>query len=148
MGVFYWQMNKSHLTAIKRNKLSAPMRYLRGVFSTGKYLDYGSGRGYDAEALGLFQFDPHYFNVEYSDNTFDIITCIYVLNAIPLDGEEEVVDKIWNLLAPDGVAYIAVRRDVKKEGLTSRGTFQRNVVLNFPIEFEKKNQFCIYKLTK
>ena len=149
MGVLYWQMNKAHLTAIKRNKLSAPMRYLRGVFSTtGRYLDYGCGRGYDADALDLAKFDPHYFNVEYSDNTFDIITCKYVLNVIPLDGEEEVVDKIWNLLAPDGVAYITVRRDVKKEGLTSRGTFQRNVVLNFPIEFEKKNQFCIYKLTK
>jgi len=153
MGVSYWQMNKSHLTAIKRNKFSAPMQYLRGVFSTtggqstGRYLDYGCGRGYDADALELTKFDPHYFP-QVPEGEFDIITCNYVLNVIPLDGEEEVVDKIWNLLAPDGVAYITVRRDVKKEGLTSRGTFQRNVVLNFPIEFEKKNQFCIYKLTK
>ena len=148
MGVFYWQMNKSHLTAIKRNKLSAPMRYLRGVFSTGKYLDYGSGRGYDAEALGLFQFDPHYFNVEYSDNTFDIITCNYVLNVCLPSQQNEVIAKIHSLLNQSGVAYITVRRDVKKEGFTKKGTYQRNVVLDLPIEFEKKNQFCIYKLTK
>jgi 2-polyprenyl-3-methyl-5-hydroxy-6-metoxy-1,4-benzoquinol methylase len=153
MGVSYWQMNKSHLTAIKRNKFSAPMQYLRGVFSTtggqstGRYLDYGCGRGYDADALQLTKFDTHYFP-QTPEGEFDIITCIYVLNTNPFEEEEEIVDKIWNLLAPDGVAYIAVRRDVKKEGLTSRGTFQRNVILNFPIEFEKKNQFCIYKLTK
>ena len=125
------------------------MTYLatNGFFNSYLCLDYGCGRGFDADAFGFEKYDPHYFP-QVPEGEFDIITCNYVLNVIPLDGEEEVVDKIWNLLAPDGVAYITVRRDVKKEGLTSRGTFQRNVVLNFIIEFEKKNQFCIYKLTK
>jgi hypothetical protein len=57
-----------------------------------------------------------------------------------------VVEKIKSYLAPNGIAYIAVRRDVKKEGVTSKGTQQWNVVLNLPVVVEKKNQFCIYEL--
>lgn len=141
-------MNKSYLTAIKRNKFSAPMRYLRGVFSTtGRYLDYGCGRGYDADALDLVKFDPHYFP-QAPEGEFDIITCNYVLNVVDEKTADEIVLDISRLLKRNGVSYITVRRDIKKEGLTSKGTFQRNVVLNLPVVVEKKNQFCIYRLTK
>ena len=139
--------NKAHLTAIKRNKFSAPMRYLRGVFSTGRYLDYGCGRGYDADGLDLAKFDPHYFP-QSPEGEFDIITCNYVLNVVDEKTADEIILDISRLLKGNGVAYITVRRDIKKEGLTSKGTFQRNVVLNLPVVVEKKNHFCIYKLTK
>tara|TARA_R110000868_G_scaffold85916_2_gene241314 strand:- start:269 stop:694 length:426 start_codon:yes stop_codon:yes gene_type:complete len=140
---------KSHLTAISRNKASAPMTYLAagGFFNSHSILDYGCGRGFDADAFGLVKFDPHYFPQE-PEGKFDIITCNYVLNVRLPSQQNEVIAKIHSLLAVNGVAYITVRRDVKNEGFTSRGTYQCNVVLDLPVVVEKKGQFCIYKLTK
>lgn len=140
---------KSHLTAISRNKASAPMTYLAvgGFFNSHSILDYGCGRGFDADTFGLVKFDPHYFPQE-PEGKFDIITCNYVLNVCLPSQQNEVIAKIHSLLAVNGVAYITVRRDVKNEGFTSRGTYQRNVVLDLPVVVEKKGQFCIYKLTK
>ena len=55
------KVNKSHLTAIARIKQSRPARWLftNGYFNKGTdSLDYGSGRGYDAEEYTMETYDP------------------------------------------------------------------------------------------
>ena len=51
-------MNKSYKTAKSRQTLSVPMRYLR-LCLNGRLLDYGCGKGSDADALGMEKYDPH-----------------------------------------------------------------------------------------
>ena len=142
--------DKSHLTAITRRALSVPMRYLdnAGLLS-GEVLDYGCGKGFDADELGLRKYDPHFFPgsfIGWAD--FDTITCNYVLNVMPADYAGDVLEEIRSLLKPDGVAYITVRRDVAVDGHTAKGTYQRNVVLDLPVVHEKKGAYCIYELRR
>ncbi len=139
----------SHLTAISRKHLSAPMRYLMtwGHVRFGdnkRILDYGCGRGQDAKRLHIDRYDPHYFP-ELPLERPDIIVCSYVLNVLPKAREQVVLNEIRSLLKPYGVAYITVRRNIKKPGYTSRGTYQRNVRLNLPVVTENAD-FCIYRL--
>jgi hypothetical protein len=126
----------------------------------GNYLDYGCGKGFDAIELGMDRYDPHFthgrilcgeeaFKMPEMFGMYYTITCNYVLNVI--DSEEErgqVLKNIQNLLMEGGKAYITVRRDIKKEGYTSKGTFQKNIILDLPILKETKNGFCIYILKK
>jgi SAM-dependent methyltransferase len=141
--------NNSHLTAIKRTKLSAPMRFLKEEgYLQGSHLDYGCGKGSDANILNIERYDPYWFNVPLVD-TYDTITCLYVLNVIPdLSERATVLHELHRLLKPDGVAYIAVRRDRFTEGWTSRGTWQGHVVLNLETVHIANGRFQIYKLTK
>lgn len=143
-------MNKAYLTAIKRNKVSAPMKFLfqAGLLPMDKdVLDYGCGRGFDADFFSLAKFDPHFFPAVPSGNR-DCVVCNYVLNVVDEKSATEILRKIQGLLSENGIAYVTVRRDVKKEGLTSKGTFQRNVILDLPIVKEKRGLFCIYRLEK
>jgi 2-polyprenyl-3-methyl-5-hydroxy-6-metoxy-1,4-benzoquinol methylase len=96
------------------------------------------------------KFDPHYHpDVNLKENQYDTILCTYVLNVIDdPEVEKQVLDNILNLLKPNGKAYLSVRRDIKKEGYTSKGTFQKNVELKLPKLIDKKGSFCIYELTK
>lgn len=136
-------------TAISRTKPAKPITILndKGLLK-GTKLDYGCGKGLDAETFNMRKFDPHYFPDKPKDSSFDTITCQYVLNVLPKDDEAAVLKDIQKLLKNTGKAYVTVRRDISKEGLTSKKTFQRNVVLNLPIIYEKKNGFCIYELSK
>lgn len=136
----------AHRTAIVRKTLSAPTKYLeaRGKL-VGRVLDYGCGRGFDADTLDIEAFDP-YYRPERPDGQFDTIICNYVLNVIEDAEVAAVLSAIHFLLLSGGIAYIAVRRDVKVEGWTKKGTFQVNRVLNFPVEYEKKGAFIIYRL--
>jgi len=59
----------------------------------------------------------------------------------------EIIIKIRGLLKDSGVAYIAVRRDVKEDGWTRRSTFQRNVILDEESLIDNSS-FCIYKINK
>jgi ATP adenylyltransferase len=143
--------DKSHQTAITRRALSVPMRYLdeKGLLS-GEVLDYGCGKGQDADALGLRKYDPYYFpDGTVRDRLYDTITCQYVLNVLhPGDETAVVLSAIRKLLKPGGAAYITVRRDVKTSGYTSKGTYQRDVDLQLPVVRELKGAFCIYLMTK
>lgn len=140
----------AHKTAISRTRgLSVPMRILNGqhdaILANKTVLDYGCGRGEDADALKFKKFDPHFFP-DMPEGRFDIVVNNYVLNVLPIDKQDELIAKILAKVKVGGKAFITVRRDVKKEGFTSKGTYQRNVTLNFPVFFEKKGQYCIYEI--
>jgi hypothetical protein len=143
------KQNKSHLTAITRKGLSAPMKHLVDQDCiAGKVLDYGCGKGTDADIIGADKFDPYWYARPLVD-TYDTITCIYVLNVIRDLGErQEVLSKIQRLLNPNGKAYIAVRRDRFIEGETARGTWQGHIYLNAESVVYSKGKFEIYKITK
>ena len=77
----------SHKTAITRTKMSAPVKFLKGQgLLQGRTLDYGCGKGFDADVLQCSKYDPH-FSPELPKGKFDTIICNYVLNVI----ESEVV---------------------------------------------------------
>lgn len=151
-------MDNSYRTAVSRKSLSAPAKYLLDKgFLHGHILDYGCGKGdlkkfIEVEEGGwifsVTQYDPYYHPTDLKGLTFDTIYCGYVLNCIRLERDrKEVLDKISILLGNNGIAYIAVRRDVDKlKKKTKLGTTQINVNLNLPVIYERKNRFAIYKM--
>jgi len=120
-------MVQSHMTATGRKGLSAPMRRLREAgLLEGRVLDFGCGRGQDADALGIQGYDPHW-RTEKPEGRYDVVTCNYVLNVLRLRKEREmVVQEILGLLEQGGVAYFTVRRDIKGCYRTPKG-WQVNV---------------------
>lgn len=140
-------MNRAHLTAIARKKPSRPATYLfKTGLLTGSILDYGCGRGFDASHYGADKFDPHFFPTE-PTSQYDTIMCNFVLNVVPENETEAILSKILTCLKPGGVAYLTVRRDKFTEGLSQKGTFQRYVYLDLPIQYETAD-FAIYRLEK
>jgi hypothetical protein len=141
----------SHKTAISRNKPSKPMRLLHEMGClTGQKMDYGCGKGRDADFYGMSKYDPYYFPIDHKKRyagVYNTITCHYVLNVLPKKEEKELLSSIKEMLVDGGKAYITVRRDIIQEGVTKKGTFQRNVKLDLPIFYEEKGRFCIYLLT-
>ena len=141
--------SKGHLTAIKRKSLSLPCCYLRDEAKlSDPILDYGCGRGFDADALFAEKYDPHYFPTR-PVGQFNTIYCNYVLNVIEdAENRYRVIADIYSLLAPKGVAYISVRNDRKRlNGLTAKGTWQGYVELDLPVE-KKCAGYVMYRLTK
>ncbi len=142
---------KSFNTAISRKNPSAPLKQLESMMLLkGSILDYGCGKGADAKYLNnsganVKSYDPYWNPISLKGQLFDTVLCTYVANVISKEEEQELLSSIKSLLKKDGKAYITVRRDIKKEGVTSRG-FQRNVELDLPIVKEKKNNYCIYML--
>lgn len=141
--------NKSHLTAITRKKPSLPMQYLeeQGLL-VGEMLDYGCGRGFDADYYGMDKFDA-YFQPNFPLKKYNTVTCNFVLNVIEFDSIiEKVISNIKDLLKEGGKAYITVRRDKFEEGWTCKNTFQRYITLGFPVQVEKKGKWIMYVIEK
>lgn len=138
----------SHKTAIKRNKLSAPVNYLvQNELIKGQALDFGCGKGYDCDTLGIDGYDI-YYRPEYPVKKYDTIVCNYVLNVLPEECWDDVIEQILSLLKDDGIAYISVRNDKKNlNGITKTGTYQTFVDLDLPF-IKKTFGFIIYKLEK
>lgn len=113
-------MDQSYRTATTRKVLSSPMSYLlKFRLLQGRMLDYGCGRGSDADFVGMEKYDPHWFP-ERPKGLFDVITCNYVLNVIRLRKDRDlVVEDILDYLKPNGRAYVTVRRDIKGSFFTS-----------------------------
>ena len=135
------QNSYTHLTAIEREYLSFPSKYLlKNNLLQGEILDFGCGYGKDVQVLKQKQFkiqgyDP-YYAPEYPQKKYDTIVCIYVLNVLFPEVQEEVVMAISQLLKTTGRAYFAVRRDLKKEGFRQhyvhqKPTYQCTVKLPF-----------------
>jgi len=134
----------SKFTAIKRNKLSAPMKWLKeNSLLVGRVLDFGCGRGFDAQFLSLEAYDPHW-GFDLPTGKFDTITCIYVLNVVDEFTQWGILAQIKGLLSLGGKAYVAVRRDIK-ENTQGRGCIQRVVKLNRPSYIRAPN-FEIYEV--
>lgn len=135
----------SHRTAIGRSRVSAPVRYLleRNLIR-GLTLDYGCGRGFDTDYLDHDAWDP-YWRPGALTRAYDTILCSYVLNTLIKKHESGILAHIKGLLAKKGVAYITVRRNVRT-GYTSKGTHQRNVILDLPV-VTKNSDYAIYSLT-
>ena len=135
--------NNAHKTAITRSKVSAPTKFLlreahiRNLDKV-RVLDFGCGKGYDADVYGFDKYDPSYFP-EYPTGQYDYIMCNYVLNVLTKEDEADILEQIDELLKPDGAAFISVRRDrcetygtlTTNGHFTKRGTYQRRVELPF-----------------
>jgi hypothetical protein len=144
---------ESHKTAIKRNKPSSPMQYLsnKGLL-VGNKLDYGCGQGFDADHYNMSKFDPYYAKTM-PEGQFDTITCNYVLNVIQNDETIiSVINTIKSKLSDNGIAYITVRNDIKRDGPTIKG-YQRNINLEHFVAHNLQliktcAAYRMYKLTK
>lgn len=133
--------NNPHLTALRRVALSSPVRWLKeqGLLG-GKILDFGCGYGFDTDNLHEQGFDivgyDSFYRQEIPNGKFDTIICIYVLNVLQSFDQADALMSISQFLKPQGVAYIAVRRDLKEEGFRfhpnyKKYTYQCNVNLPF-----------------
>lgn len=141
--------DKSHKTAISRKALSAPAGWLdRAGYLQGRVLDYGCGRGGDAERLGCEGYDPHY-RTDWPVGTFRTIMCNFVLNVVRHeDARRAVLATVEDLLDDDGCAYITVRTDrAACKGETSIGTWQGLVTLGLPV-VRRGSGYRIYLLRK
>lgn len=136
----------SHKTAIKRYKPSAPMQYLsNNGLLTGRKLDYGCGQGFDAAHFEMEKYDPYYAS-SMPEGQFDTITCNYVLNVVQDNDEiKRIIEVIRSKLTDNGIAYITVRSDVKRDGETSKG-YQRDIHLD--LELIHSKGYRMYKLAK
>ena len=148
-------METYHKTAIKRKKPSAPAAWLYknvGFDLDYSTLDYGCGRGDDADYYGIQKWDPISDNWDiFSLATYQkykTILCTYVLNVLSTVEERiGTLESIKRLLAWDGTAYIAVRNDKKNlNGWTKKGTFQTFVELDYPV-VHKTSGYIIYEVT-
>lgn len=145
------QPSLAHKTAMARTTASVPVRWLhaKGLLQ-GRVLDYGCGQGDIVKFLQLpnaEQYDPYFFP-EKPQGLFDTVYCGYVFNVVPREHHKALLRLLWRYLAPGGRAYLAVRRDVKKEGPTSIGTEQYNVVLPLRSVVHRRGSFEIYVMRK
>lgn len=125
------------MTFLKKNDIQ-----LRGM------LDYGCGKGFDADFFGMDKYDPHFFP-DKPTKKYQRITCNYVLNVIESDQEvNDVISDIQNLLVPGGCAYIAVRNDRENlNGKTKKGAYQRLIQLD-ALKLFQNSDFTIYIISK
>lgn len=146
--------NHPYLTAIERDRISAPTRWLlRNNLLKGKILDFGCGYGFDTDSLKKDGFDidgyDNYYRNQYPDRKYDIIICQYVLNVLEQNEQAQVLMQVSELLKPTGKAYFTVRRDLSTEGFRlhvkhKKYTYQSNVILPFESIFVS-DSFEIYQ---
>jgi len=138
-------MDKTGKTAITRKSISAPVRWMLNhgpLNGQQRVLDYGCGRGFDAEKLNMDVYDPNWAP-DMPKGLYEYIVCTYVLNIIKNKKDRlECMKSIQNKLRINGVAYITVRRDIKENTKTQE-------VVKFDLETLYKNyNFEIYMLRK
>ena len=146
-----WKNNGWH-TARARKDISVPMKeILKGVSLEGKRgLDYGAGRGFDADALGLEKYDPNpkwgYDSIP--EGRFDYIFCNYVLNVVDPSHVGVVVRDITSRLIEGGEAYFSVRADIPTtvKGKTQYDVFLDQVDSSAKLVKEVKGKYRIYKI--
>lgn len=148
-------------TAINRKTASAPCKYLRAngyLYGFKSLLDFGCGHGADLEFYKLSMRSVRGYDCNQESfsapivGSFEVVTCTYVLNTLPKSERFKIYPC---LVADTQVCFVTVRRDIKKEGLTSKGTYQENVNVQadcgeLGIQCEsivhKKGQFEIFQL--
>lgn len=117
----------------------------------GVTLDYGCGRGFDADTLNMVGYDPYWRDDKsvLIPSHYDTITCLYVLNVVECPQERtSVLRLIRELLKPTGRAYVSVRTDKSAlQGRTKSGSWQGYIELDEAILYES-NRFRIYTFLK
>lgn len=147
----------SHLTAISRTKPPTPVLWLlREGLLHGRILDYGCGKCRDLNNIwfdmpgqcSIFSYDPHYQPVM-PEGLFDAILCTYVLCTVEEREQGGILWDIQRRLKDNGIGFISVRNDKPKwgYGISSKGTFQRNVLLPFLYQLRETSQYRTYLLT-
>jgi ATP adenylyltransferase len=111
----------------------------------GEMLDFGCGRGFDADRYGMDKYDPNWGYPDLPEKQYDTISCHWVLNVVSENEQNIILRKIKNLLKPSGTAYLTVRRDIKKDYLV-RDYIQR--VVRLPLRSIKSSDFEIYIMKK
>jgi hypothetical protein len=137
-------------TASPRTAPSLPARYLKeNGRLVGRLLDYGCGRGADAEEYYMAGYDPHWRpdSSVLISGRYHTVTCTYVLNVVHEDMEHLIIKDVMKMLAPGGKAYFTVRRDIKVRQMTSKNTLQRPVYLDMTRMFDD-SKFCVYEKTR
>ncbi len=146
----------SHLTAIDREFLSFPAKFLLNQnYLKGDILDFGCGLGNDVKllqkkGLNIQGYDPFYFP-KYPEQKFDTILCFYVLNVLFSEEQTNVLMNISHLLKLGGKAYFSVRRDLKREGfrehyIHKKPTYQ--CLVKLPFKSIHLDEYCeIYEYT-
>jgi hypothetical protein len=141
-----------HKTATKRNKPTAPAKWIYDNIGFDDHLDdtldYGCGRGDDVAYFGIRGWDINGGKCwDLGHDTYETILCSYVLNVIPSEKERmQVISHIQQHLTWDGTAYLTVRNDKKNlNGWTKRRTYQTFVDLPLPI-VHKTGGYIIYRL--
>ena len=133
-----------HLTAIHRSKPSAPATRLNNAgLIKGRCMDYGCGWGRDAEDFGMDKYDTWFFPRK-PRGLYDTILCTYVLNVVPVEQQEGILESIRGLLKPGGSAYITVRRAVRKPRLGRGCVIQRQVVMKGCRVLWRNKQYYTY----
>ena len=139
----------SYMSAITRKTISAPAKWLKAEgLVLGTTLDYGCGKGSDAEVLGADKYDSYYFPHEKLRKQYRTILCTYVINTIENDKSKlAAIRDVQSMLTKTGVSYVTVRRDIKIDGPTAKGTYQETVKLNLE-SIHKTAGYEVYKLVK
>ena len=102
-------------TAMARTGPSAPVQHLRAhapELLRGRVLDFGSGRGADAKALGATPYDPHHPKASVRKRptgTFSTVLATYVLNVLPKDERHTALREAASYVRPGGYLVLAVR---------------------------------------
>ena len=138
---------KSAKTARARKHLSAPAQYLLDHdLLVGRILDFGCGRGDLATFLDgdIEQWDPNW-HPQKPRGKFDVVVCIYVLNVIRVGWRTQVLKGAMSYVRRGGKLYIAVRRDIERDGEVESGAEQYDVKLNMPSLMERSGKFEIYE---
>ena len=142
-------------TAIKRSMPSAPAKAIAEEYliekKTLRVLDYGCGFGKDAEYYEFLGHDVDKYDVNppFNDpidptNRYDLITCTYVFNVIENPMQRmALLHTLLKFRAFGGILVVAVRRDVKNDGPTSKG-WQGNVTLPGETLVLVKGRYEIY----
>jgi SAM-dependent methyltransferase len=135
-------------TAVRRNKPSQAAQILVArKLARGRVLDFGCGFGFDADHFGWESFDPFYRPQE-PKGQYDTIICTLVLNALSRNNRAKVLEKIRGLLAPSGIAYLGVSRNIPVTGkMGVHHSLQNYVILTLPLVFEDA-KLAIYAFRK
>ncbi len=112
--------DNSHKTAITRKDLSLPGKLFRPLLE-GAVLDFGCGKGSDADELGADKYDPKFFPVK-PTKMYDTVMLIYVLNTVK--HPEDVLKWGLEYLKPGGLIMLATRTVAEVHKCAVRGKWE------------------------
>lgn len=113
----------------------------------GRALDYGCGRGYDADHHGWDAYDPYYRQTQ-PRGTYDTVVCNHVANILTRRSRQALFASLDSLLSDGGIAYVSVARNIPRTGkFGTRRRLQNYVVLSLPSVYADDEEE-IYALEK